>query len=269
MLVKSASHRIHYDLVGSDSGKVVCFIHALCADGGMWADQVPALVDAGYRVLRVDLRGHGGSDAPPGPCVMSDLASDILTVLDHESVDRVHFVGLSIGGIVGQSLALQAPERLHSLVLSDTNAASHPDAQTMWAQRLALIDQANSAAPLAPGMITRLLSPAFKVARPTRWKEVYSTIEATRPDGVRACAHALQNFDFTDQLPSLRVRTLVLCGAEDPATPPSEAKKVASLIPGAHYKEIANALHFPNIEQAYAYSEILLGWFEAMAEGTA
>jgi 3-oxoadipate enol-lactonase len=263
MLLKSASHRIHYDLVGPDSGDVVCLGHALLADGGMWADQVPALVDAGYRVLRIDMRGHGGSDAPSGPCSVVDLAQDTLAVLDHLSLERVHFVGLSIGGVIGQALAISCPERLLSLVLSDTNPASAPGAKAMWAERIALVEKAGSTAPLAPGMMGRLLTAEFKERRPARWKEVFATIEGTRPEGLYCCAHALQNFDFEDRLPSISTRTLVLCGANDPATPPSEAKKISGSIPGARYLEIADALHFPNIEQASNYSQVLLRWFAA------
>jgi 3-oxoadipate enol-lactonase len=260
MLLNSKSHRIHYDLIGPDKGEVVCFAHALLADGGMWSDQVPALLSAGYRGLRVDMRGHGGSDAPPDPCSVTDLAGDMLAVLDHLSLERVHFVGLSIGGVIGQALAIAVPQRLHSLVLSDTNAASAPNAGAMWAERIALVKKSGSTAPLADGMMGRLLSSAFKESNPTRWQEIFATIAATRPEGLYACAHALQNFNFESQLPSLSARTLVLCGANDPATPPSEAKKIVGLIPGARYTEIADALHFPNVEQASTYSRVLLDW---------
>jgi len=260
MLFSSATHRIYYDLVGAQTGDVVCFAHALLADGGMWADQVPPLVRAGFSALRIDMRGHGGSDAPDGGCTVSDLAQDVIEVLDHLAVARVHFVGLSIGGVIGQALAVRAPERLWSLVLSDTNPASAPNAKAMWAERTAIVQKANSAAPLAAGMMPRLLSAQYKERRPVRWAEILATIEATRPQGVYAGAQALQNFDFTAQLPALQTPTLILCGQNDPATPPSEAKKIAGLIPGARYVEIPDALHFPNIEQAELYSDTLVDW---------
>jgi 3-oxoadipate enol-lactonase len=261
MLLATDTHRIHYDLIGQSSGEVVCFAHALLADGGMWADQATALAGVGMQVLRVDMRGHGGSGAPSKSCSVQDLAGDVIAVVDHLRLDRVHFVGLSIGGVIGQSIATTFPERLLSLVLSDTNSASAPNAKAMWDERVALVKRAGSPAPLADPMMGRLLSDRFKARHPTRWRQIYATIKATRPEGVFAGADALQNFDFTSALPSLKVRTLVLCGGMDPATPPSEAKKIVDLIPNALYREIVDALHFPNVEQADEYSKILLNWF--------
>ena len=194
MLLSSATHRIYYDFVGPDAGEVVCFAHALLADGGMWADQVAPLLHAGFRTLRVDMRGHGGSDAPSGPCTVMDLARDILAILDHLSLKKVHFVGLSIGGVIGQAIGVHFGERLSSLVLSDTNPASAPNAKVVWTERIAQVEKANSAAPLAPVMMERLLSANFKIRKPTRWREISATIEATRPQGVYAGASRITKF---------------------------------------------------------------------------
>jgi 3-oxoadipate enol-lactonase len=263
MLLATATHRIHYDLIGPSSGAVVCFAHAVLADGGMWADQVTALVGAGLQALRIDMRGHGGSEGTSTPCSVEDLAHDVIAVLDQLGLDRVHLVGLSIGGVIGQFIATRYPDRLLSLVLSDTNVASAPNAKAMWSERVALVKQAGSPACLADGMMGRLLSENFKGQQPVRWRQIYETIKATRPEGVFAGANALQDFDFTSALPSVKTRTLVLCGAKDPATPPSEAKKIVDLIPGAKYHEIADALHFPNVERADVYSKVLLEWLAA------
>ena len=211
------------------------------------------------------MRGHGGSDAPPGHCSVEALGDDIIAVLDHLDQNAVHFVGLSVGGVIGQSIATRFPQRLVSLVLSDTNVASPPNAKAMWSDRVALVKKAGSTAVLADGMMSRLLSDAFKARRPVRWRQIHATIKATRPEGVFAGADALQDFDFTTKLPSLRIRTLVLCGAQDPATPPSEARKIVDLVPGARYHEIADALHFPNVEQADQYSAVLLDWLSSQS----
>lgn len=263
MLLATGTHRIHYDLIGPSTGDIVCFAHALLADGGMWAEQATALVGAGLQVLRIDMRGHGGSEGPSMHCSVEDLARDVMAVLDHLSLDRVHFVGLSIGGVIGQYIATHCPDRLLSLVLSDTNVASAPNAKAMWSERVALVKQTGSPACLADGMMSRLLSDKFKGQQPVRWQQIYETIKATRSEGVFAGADALQSFDFTSALPSVKTRTLVLCGAKDPATPPSEARKIVALIPGGKYHEIADALHFPNVEQANEYSKVLLDWLGA------
>ena len=107
MLLPLVGRNIAYDLVGPENGPVVAFSHSLAADSGMWAEQVPALVAAGYRALCVDLRGHGGSGAPPGPYHIDQLADDIVLVLDAIGEKQCHFVGLSIGGMIGQSLGIR------------------------------------------------------------------------------------------------------------------------------------------------------------------
>jgi 3-oxoadipate enol-lactonase len=260
MLFASPTHRIHYDLVGPDRGPVVLFAHALVVDGGMWAGQVPPLTQAGFQTLRMDMRGHGGSGAPAMHCSIMDLARDVIALLDHLSLPSVHFVGLSIGGVIGQTLAINYRERLLSLVLSDTTPAAAPNHQAMWAERTALVEKAGSAAPLAPPMMPRLLNAGFKESHPLRWREIEATIEATPPEGVYAGAQALQGYDFTPDLPRLTTPTLVVCGQNDPATPPSEAKKIASLIPGARYAEIPGGMHFPNVEYSDQYTKVLLKW---------
>ena len=265
MLFASPTHRVHYDLIGPDRGPVVFFAHALVADGGMWAGQVTPLAEAGYRSLRMDMRGHGGSDAPAVQCSIMDLARDVVALLDHLSLPSVHFVGLSIGGVIGQALAVNFTARLASLILSDTTSAAAPNHQTMWAERTALVEKAGSAAPLAPGMMPRLLSAAFKDHHPLRWREIEATIEATSPAGVYAGAQALSGYDFTADLPKLTSPTLVVCGQNDPATPPSEAKKIANLIPGARYVEIANGMHFPNVEYPDQYANVLVDWLRSRA----
>src|SRR5208282_1617662 len=115
MLLPLPGRRLYYDLAGPENGPVVCITHSLSSDGGSWAEQVPALLQAGFRVLRIDMRGHGGSDPVPGDYTMSDLASDVATVLDGLSIPRVHYIGLSIGGMLGQAFALAHPQKLISI----------------------------------------------------------------------------------------------------------------------------------------------------------
>src|SRR5580698_6487618 len=116
MLLPLTGRRIYYDLMGPEKGPVVCFTHSLSSDGGMWAEQMPPLLDAGFRVLRVDMRGHGGSDPVAGDYTMADLAGDVALVLDALSIPRVHYIGLSIGGMLGQAFALEHAERLISVL---------------------------------------------------------------------------------------------------------------------------------------------------------
>src|SRR5258708_29066360 len=106
MLLPLAGRRLYYDLVGPEDGPVVCITHSLASDGGMWAEQLPPLLAAGYRVLRLDMRGHGGSDPVAGDYTMAQLADDVAASLDFLGLERVQFIGLSIGGMIGQAFAI-------------------------------------------------------------------------------------------------------------------------------------------------------------------
>src|SRR5260221_7079630 len=112
MLLPLQGRRIAYDLVGPESAPTVCITHSLASDGGSWAEQVPALLQAGFRVLRIDMRGHGGSDPVAGDYTMADLAGDVAAVLDGLSIPRVPYIGLSIGGMVRPALPLAPPGQL-------------------------------------------------------------------------------------------------------------------------------------------------------------
>ena len=260
MLLPFDGRVIAYDLVGPGLGPVVCLTHALAADGGMWAEQVPALVQAGFRVLRIDMRGHGGSDPVAGGYSMSALAADVVAVLDRLSIARVHYVGLSIGGMIGQAFALQHRDRLISALWSDTLPSAPAGAADVWAQREAAVRQAGSLAPLADGTMERWLTESFKQRKPGRWQQIRDTILGTTPAGFLGCAAALQAFDFVPNLPSLALPVLVVCGADDAGTPPDENRRLAGLVPGARYEAIAAARHLPNIEQAWEFNRVLLGW---------
>ncbi len=253
---------IAYDLLGPEAGPVVCLTHSLAADGGMWAEQVPALLAQNYRVLRLDMRGHGGSDPVGGDYTMRALAGDVAAVLDALGIARVHFIGLSIGGMLGQAFAVEHGAKLTSAMWCDTLPASPSGARDVWRQRMTTVREANSLAPLADATVERWLTDAFKARRPVRWRQIRDTVLGTAPAGYLGSCAAILNFDFTAQLPSVRVPTLVVCGAEDAGTPPAQNRGLAALVPGAQYEEIADARHFPNVERPDVFNRIMLGWID-------
>jgi 3-oxoadipate enol-lactonase len=263
MLLPVPGRRLYYDLAGPEDGPVVCITHSLASDGGSWAEQAPPLLQAGFRVLRLDMRGHGGSDSVAGDYTMQALAGDVATVLDALAIPRVHYIGLSIGGMIGQAFAIEHGAKLISAMWCDTLPASPTGAAAMWEERMSTVRRANSLEPLADGTVERWFTDAFRQSKPGRWKQIRDTVAATTPAGYLGCSAAIMNFDFTAKLPSLRIPVLVVCGADDPGTPASENRRLAGLVPGGRYEEIPGMRHFPNVEAPDAFNRIMIGWLEA------
>lgn len=263
MLSTLDGRRLYYDLIGPEDAPVVLFSHSLASDSGMWAEQMPPLLTAGFRILRVDMRGHGGSDPASGDTTMSALAGDLARLLDDLDIARVHYIGLSIGGMIGQAFALEHRDRLLSAFWCDTLPAGPKGGEAAWAERVRVVTAAKSVAPLADQTMERWFSAGFRPRRPTRWKEIRDTVAATTAEGYLGCTAAILGFDFASRLPSLRLPVLVVCGAEDPGTPPAENRRLAGLVPGARYEEIAGARHFVNVEKEWAFNRIMMEWLEA------
>jgi 3-oxoadipate enol-lactonase len=266
VLLPHGDHVLCYDLVGPEAGPVVAFTHSLAADMGLWAEQVPALLAAGYRVLRVDLRGHGGSRGAAGPYTIDVLADDLIAVADATGIDRFHFVGLSIGGAVGQSLGLRHPERIISLMLCDTQSESFPDAATHWGGRIEKISQSGSVEAIADDTMKRWLTPEFKAAKPHRWQQIRSTVACCTVEGYVGCAQALANFNYTGRLCDVAAPALVGCGSEDPRATPEESRRIAALFRDGRYEEFTGARHVPNVEQPEAFNRVLVDWLRQVSD---
>ena len=262
-MLLTRARRVYYDDIGPADGPAVCFAHALAADSGMWTEQVPALLSQGLRVLRVDMRGHGGSAPPADNVMLDELAGDIAMVIDALGIARVHFVGLSIGGMIGQALALRHADKVASLMLCESPPASLTNVAQIWAPRIAAVTAAKSCEPIADGTMERWLTPAFKARDPARWQQIRATVAATDPAGYLGCIHALSNFDFTKELPSLRVPAMALYGEDDAASSAEENERLASLIPGGRFVSFAGARHLPNVEAPERFNRILLDWLAA------
>jgi 3-oxoadipate enol-lactonase len=163
----------------------------------------------------------------------------------------------------GHGLALRHGARLKSLLLCDTSCATPPAPAGAWAQRAAMVRQANSVAPLADGTLERWFTPAMKEKNPARYKQIGDTIRATTPDGFCGCVAAIQGFDYSARLPQIKLPTLVVWGAEDPGTPREANQRIVGLIPGAKGEEIPALRHFPNVENPAAFNRIMMTWLEA------
>ena len=260
MLIERAGYKIHADLVGPPGGVVVCMLHSIAADMSMWRTQVGALIAQGFQCLRIDFPGHGGSSIGSKGTSVSEMVQDVLAVLDQLSIKRAHVVGLSMGGIVAQGLALEHGDRVISLFVSDSIPAAVPTAAPAWQARIEAVSKAGSLAGLADVMITKWIGEDFRVDDPTGWTMLHSTLAATSPQGFIALAMAIQDFDFTAELPALKIPSMVVYGANDEATPPAANQRLASLIPDARIATVAAGRHLPNVDRHEDFNRLLVDW---------
>lgn len=247
---------IRYLLEGPPGAPVVTFSHSLGANLHSWEAQANAL-SGRYRVLRYDVRGHGGTAAPPGPYSLDLLAGDLRGLLAALGIERTHLVGLSLGGMIGQVVALEHPGLLASLTLCDTTSRVPAEARPLWAERIAAALR-DGMGPLVEPTLERWLTPAFRRKRPEDARQIGEMIRTTPVAGYVGCCHAIAGLDLTERLVAIRVPTLVLVGEEDPATPVAVAEVLHRGIPDSELMVLPGARHLANVEQGEAFTAALL-----------
>lgn len=256
---------VHYSVEGSDGAPWLTLCHPLACDLSVWEAQMAALAPH-FRVLRYDLRGHGRSGASSGPYGFPLLVSDLLGLLDALGIVRTHFVGLSLGGMIGQHCALIAPQRLDRLVLASTTSALGPEVAPVWASR---IEQARNRGmeTQVDGFLERWFTEPFRLTHPELVARIANLIRATPVAGYIACAALIPTLDITARLAAIRTPTLVLVGESDYSTPPAMAEIIADAIPGALQDVLPDAAHLCNLEQADLFNHVILD-FLLQAAGT-
>lgn len=256
MRMKVNDIHINYELSGKKDAQVVVLSHSLSSSLMMWAPQIDAL-NAYFQVLRYDVRGHGGSDAPSGAYTLELLAQDVIGLLDALDMDRVNFVGLSLGGMIGQSLALNDPDRLNSLTLCDTAALVPAEAQPLWQERM---DKARKQGMgvLLDQTMERWFTPSFLKRNNEMLARIREQLLATVVSGYIGCAEAIRRLDYLDRLSQIKVPTLIMVGEEDPGTPVSASKAIHERITDSTLVIIPSARHLSNVEQAEAFNTALL-----------
>ena len=251
-ILKSGEARIHYALQGQSGLPVLVFSNSLGANYSMWDPQASEFRKK-FRILRYDTRGHGQSSSTPGPYSIELLAKDVIVLLDALDLDRVHFCGLSMGGMIGMWLGVHAPEHLNKLVLCNTGARI--GTLETWNARIEAVRK-NGMKSVAPAIIERWFTPAFRQKAPEMMAKILKMIEEANPEGYAACCAAIRDFDCREQLGKIHAPTLVISGAHDPATPPADGRFLAQQIPGARYVEL-NAAHLSNIEAQDRFNDEL------------
>ena len=259
--VQLADGVINYQIDGPADAPVLVMSNSLGTSLGMWDVQIPALSKS-FRVVRYDTRGHGQSSVTEGPYSIEQLGADVLALLDELKVERAAFCGLSMGGLIGQWLAINAPERFSHLVLCNT--ASKIGNAEGWNSRIETVNAGGQQAmrDLRDGSIARWFTPEFSAANPEVADRIVSMLAATSPAGYAANCAAVRDGDFREQLGLIKAKTLIICGAADAVTTPEDGRFMQTRINGAQQVDF-HAAHLSNVEAGDAFTEALLKFLQS------
>ncbi len=262
----SGTPALHYTVREPRSGQAprhtLVFSHALGADQSMW-DPVANALAADCRVICYDHRGHGDSDAPPGPYSMTELAQDAERLLGEIDAGPVVWIGLSMGGMVGQELALRHPRRIEALVIANSTSGYPDDARGLWQQRIEAIESGGVES-IADGAMQRWFSSIYRTEQPAavaRWRR---RLVSTPQAGYLGGTHAVMNMATTERLGQIAVPTLVVAGELDEGTPPAMSRTMVDAIPGAELVVLPGAAHLSAIEQPKAFEAALRRFIETL-----
>jgi len=258
MKVRTNSIEINYTLEGE--GPVVTMSHALGTSLALWDEQAKAL-HGRYRVLRFDTRGHGGSSAPSGPYSLDQLAADVAGLLAGLGITETHFVGISMGGMIGQTVALKYPATVQSLVLCDTTSRYPAAAAGVWEERIRAVEAVGMEG-IVESMLKRWFTAPFRRRRPDVLDRVRAMLRGTPPQGYIGCCHALPKIDVSGRLGEIRCPALVIVGEEDPGTPVEMAREIHAGLPVAQLAILRSASHLSNVEQPEEFNRVLLEFLD-------
>jgi len=260
MQIKAKGIQINFELSGKKGAPTVVLSHSLSSSLLMWNPQIDAL-NPYFLALRYDTRGHGASDAPSGSYTLELLAEDVIGLLDALGMDRVHFVGLSMGGMIGQCLALNHPQRLKSLALCDTASIVPAQAQPVWQERLDNVSKKGMEALLVE-TLERWFTPAFLKQNPPMVKLIRGQILATPVAGYIGCAEAIRRLNYLDRISRIKIPTMIMVGEDDPGTPVSASEAMHERITGSKLVVLPSARHLSNVEQTDPFNAALSGFLK-------
>jgi 3-oxoadipate enol-lactonase len=251
--VKVGGETFRVEVEGPADAPVLMVSNSLGTNLHMWDAQMPALTRS-FRVVRYDSRGHGGSPAPDRPYSIEELGRDALGILDALEIEKVSWLGLSKGGMVGQWLLTHAPERIERAVLANTAAqAGAPD---LWNERVRTV-RAQGMAGITPSVIDRWFTKTFQESHPEAIAKIVAMLDSTPPAGYAGCIAAIRDMDQREAIRAVRAPVLVIVGRHDPATPPAFGALIAANIPGAELLTL-EAAHLSNIEDEEAFTHAVV-----------
>lgn len=261
MKIEANGISIQYELSGKKQAPIVVLGHSLACSQVMWWPQLE-LLETHFQVLRYDTRGHGQTEAPPGAYTLEQLVADAIGMLDALKLDQVHWVGLSMGGMVGQGVALGHPDRLSSLVLADTTAEIPAEAQPVWQERIdAAINGGMQA--VAESTLERWFTPKYLEQNGPELDRIRQQILATPVAGYVGCSEAIRRLSYLQRLGAVEAKTLIMVGADDPGTPVAASEAMHAQIKNSQMVVIPQAAHLSNIEQADVFNDQLMAFLEA------
>jgi len=253
----------HYEIHGAEGAPWLTLSHSLACSLRMWDEQIAAFKDR-FRILAYDTRGHGGSEAPKGPYTLDMLAEDLRQLLAHLKIRKTHYVGLSMGGMIGQVVALTDPGAFDRVVLADTGHAQTPETRKQWEERIQTAES-KGMEPLVQPTIERWFTKEFR-DKP-RVKDIANLIRNTPVAGYVGCCHAISNLNTTARLKEIKRPVLAIAGEQDTAAPGT--RYIGENVPGAKLVMIPQAAHIANIEQAEAFNRALREFLSSPASGRA
>lgn len=256
-IIDNKGVRLNVAIDGPADAPALMLSNSLGCTLDMWEPQMAAFMQH-FRVIRYDRRGHGKSDVPPGPYSMALFGTDVLTILDALGIKRTHWCGLSMGGMVGQWLAANAPERFDRVVLANTSC-HYPD-PINWLNRIKAVREGGLAA-VADAVVAGWLTEPFRQREPDATARLKAMLLAAPVEGYLACCEALSTLDQRAMLPKIWAPTLVIAGSQDKATPVEAGELIRSLIPGAQMK-VLEAAHISNVEQADAFTDSVVHFLQ-------
>ena len=242
-------------------GDPVLLAHAIGMDHRMWDDLASRLAP-GYRAIRFDARGHGQSPVPPRPYALQGMADDAAALLDRLGIAKAHFVGLSMGAMIGMAFALRHPGRLGRLVLANTTLSYGPEGRSMWAARAKAVQQGGLEA-IKDMVMNRYFSEVYRSGQAASVAQVTEHFLQTPVDGYLGCCDAIGELDFTDDVSRIHARTLVIAGEADAGTPPAMAEAIARRISGSQLAVIPGAAHLAAVEKPEEFAALVKGFLDA------
>ena len=256
--VTATGARLFYQVEGPPDAPAVLFSNSLGTDLRMWEPQARSLATR-FRVVRYDSRGHGRSDAPPGPYTLDQLSGDALALLDALDIARAHVCGLSLGGMVALSLAANHPDRLHRAVFANT--AARIGSEASWSERIAGV-RAGGMGGIRDAVVARFLLESFRQSHPETERAVSEMLQSTPPAGYISACEALRDADLRGVVGQITTPALIIAGEHDQSTPPAQARELHAAIAGSQLVILSDASHLSNLEQPEQFTAHLLAFLD-------